>query len=274
MGFPAARVFFCVLRLRTMVKPAKLTVISSTVCFGNGKYSFTVPPFPAATAHEWHQGNAFNYWEQETIGQMIKGVHVHKLMGISAVPVTVAVAVAVEVGDADVDADADADEDIGRPSGLSNQTPSSAVSVGVQSKFHLFDCWISEGVVCGSAIGSGSWFCLNANCGIAAHKKISNKVLIVGCVSVRQNDDTAYVGPHIVDVKIEDSFMGEWLVNELMLPDWVVRMGDVSRFEGKTTTNDSLVRSLYFNFKTQSHSRYCEGHHYLRHPVLSSAGKK
>jgi hypothetical protein len=65
-----------------MAKPAELAHISSTVRFGNGKYSLTALPFPPATAHERHRANAFNYWEQEVTGKILKGAPIRELMDI------------------------------------------------------------------------------------------------------------------------------------------------------------------------------------------------
>jgi hypothetical protein len=51
MGVLAATVFFLFILffLSTMAKQAELATISSTVRFGNGKYSFTAPPFQTVT---------------------------------------------------------------------------------------------------------------------------------------------------------------------------------------------------------------------------------
>jgi hypothetical protein len=69
-----------------MAKPTEIdtkTNTSSSVRFGNGKYSLTAPPFPPASANDKMKANAFNWWEKSILEQLELGeVPVLELMNV------------------------------------------------------------------------------------------------------------------------------------------------------------------------------------------------
>jgi hypothetical protein len=69
-----------------MAKPTEIdtkTNTSSSVRFGNGKYSLPAPHFPPASANDKMKANAFNWWEKSILEQLELGeVPVLELMNV------------------------------------------------------------------------------------------------------------------------------------------------------------------------------------------------